>query len=91
MALTHDAQSFIIIVSILSVLSTVFAVTRLVIRRNGMLGIDDYILAFAVVMVWAQAACAYMRKFKAPSKFMVHPELIFFKQSIYLVVLASLS
>jgi hypothetical protein len=62
MALTNDARSFIIIVSVLSVVSTAFALTRLIIRRRGVLGIDDYVLAFAVVMVWAQAAGAYIRK-----------------------------
>lgn len=62
MALTNDARSFIIIVSILSAVSTLFGVSRLVIRRRGLLGADDYVLAFALVMVWAQAAGAFIRK-----------------------------
>lgn len=62
MTLTKDASNFITIVTVMSTVSTAFAITRLIIRRRGLLGKDDYILAFAVVMVWVQAAGAFIRK-----------------------------
>ncbi|KAI0140762.1 hypothetical protein BJ166DRAFT_110017 [Pestalotiopsis sp. NC0098] len=60
MTLTKDASNFITIVTVMSTVSTAFAITRLIIRRRGLLGKDDYILAFAVVMVWVQAAGAFI-------------------------------
>lgn len=47
---------------ILSVLATVCAVTRLKIRWNGQLGLDDYILAFTLILIWLQAVGATLRK-----------------------------
>ena len=42
----------------LSVVATVCAVTRLKIRWNGQLGLDDYILAFSLILIWLQAVGA---------------------------------
>jgi hypothetical protein len=46
------------VVMTLSVVATVCAVTRLKIRWNGQLGLDDYILAFSLILIWLQAVGA---------------------------------
>lgn len=60
--LATDGRNAIIIITILGVTSTVCTFTRLWIRRKGLLGADDYTLAFALVMLWAQSAGGYIRK-----------------------------
>ncbi|GAP93174.1 putative integral membrane protein [Rosellinia necatrix] len=60
MALTQDAISFIIIVVVTSVLSTIFTIARLVLRRRATLGSDDYVLMFVIVIVWAQLVAALL-------------------------------
>lgn len=64
MAIATDGVHSIIVVTVLSVAATLLAVTRLIIRRRGLLGTDDYILIPALVFLWAQAAGAYLRRWK---------------------------
>lgn len=59
--LTSDGKLFIAIIITLSALATVCGVTRIVIRRHGMLSVDDYILGACLVLLWYQATGATLR------------------------------
>ncbi|KAK5999206.1 Satratoxin biosynthesis SC1 cluster 4-like protein [Cladobotryum mycophilum] len=60
MAITDDGIRSIAVVTVLSVLATLAVITRVLLRRKGLLGIDDYLLCFAGLQLWIQAAAAYI-------------------------------
>lgn len=60
--LSHDGKKSIIILSILTVITTVFCILRWIPRRQkNLLGADDWLLAFALLMLYVQDAGAFLR------------------------------
>lgn len=57
--LTGDAKKSIIIITVLTVLSTVFLGLRLR-RKRSTLGIDDWLLCFALLFIYLQDAGGYI-------------------------------
>ena len=59
--LTSDGKKSIIVLSILTPLSTIFLGLRLA-KKGQLIGIDDWFLCFALVLLYLQAAGAFLRK-----------------------------
>jgi uncharacterized membrane protein required for colicin V production len=61
---TRDGRKSIIILCVLTVLTTTFVILRGILRkRNRLLGIDDWLLAFALFMLYVQDVGAFLRMF----------------------------
>jgi hypothetical protein len=59
---TRDGKKSIIILCILTILATTLFVLRGILRkRHGVLGADDWLLAFALFMLYVQDAGAFLR------------------------------
>ena len=59
--LSDDGKKSIVILTFLTSLSTVFLALRLV-RKQKLLGLDDWLLCFAVFMLYLQDAGAFLCK-----------------------------
>jgi len=60
--LTSDGKKSIIIISILTPLSTIFLGLRLA-KKLKLLGLDDWLLCFAVLLLWLQNVGNYLCNF----------------------------
>lgn len=61
---TEDGKKSIIILSCLTILTTIFVILRTVLRRRkDVLGVDDWLLAFALFMLYIQDIGAFLRMF----------------------------
>ncbi|KAI3324238.1 hypothetical protein HD806DRAFT_543637 [Xylariaceae sp. AK1471] len=58
MAISVDGKNCIIVVAIIDFLATAIVLTRLIVRRKGGLGLDDYILAAILPLLWTESVGA---------------------------------
>ena len=74
--LASDGKSFIIALSILTPLSTLFLGLRLS-KKRKLIGIDDWLLCFALVLMYLQTAggvlCTYILRLLEPLIILAHP------------------
>ncbi|KAH7305265.1 hypothetical protein B0I35DRAFT_444256 [Stachybotrys elegans] len=59
-----DGRNAIIIITILAAVSSLCTFARIWIRRKGLLGVDDYLLVFAVAMLWTNSGGGYVLAIK---------------------------